>query len=161
MFRRFLAVCMLSAALSAGCTKNDQDYTNIAADFTLQDLNGKNVTLSDFKGKPVLLDFWATWCPPCRASIPGIEKLHKTFSDKGLVVLGISLDDGGWDAVKAFRAEYGMTYSVLKGNEDVAGKYLVRSIPTMIVVDKQGKVIKRYMGFGNDEELEKDIRNIL
>ena len=164
MFRRTLALPVMAvifALLLFGCTKKEQAGGAVATDFSLQDLNGKTVKLSDFKGKTVLLDFWATWCPPCRASIPGIEKLHKAYREKGLVVLGISLDEGGWDAVNAFRTEYGMTYSVLKGNEDVSVQYMVRSIPTLIVVDKQGIVARRYLGFGNEDELEKDIKNIL
>jgi len=167
MFRKVLilacgSIVVLAATLFPGCTKKEETGSKAAADFTLQDMDGKNVSLSDFKGKPLLIDFWATWCPPCRASIPGIQKLHKTYGDKGLVVLGISLDDSSsWDGVKAFRTEYGITYSVLKGTEDVAAKYLVRSIPTLIIVDKQGNMTKRYLGYGNDEEIENEIKNLL
>ncbi len=162
MFKRFFAVAVLMTAILFACTdKTAQSSGAVASDFTLQDLNGKNVKLSDYKGRVVLLDFWATWCPPCRASIPAIEKIHKAYKDKGLVVLAVSLDEGGWDAVKSFITEYGITYIVLKGTEDVAVNYMVRTIPMLLVLDKQGRISKRYLGFGNEEDLENDIKAIL
>jgi thiol-disulfide isomerase/thioredoxin len=160
MFRKVLVLSIMVVALFFGCTtKNERSAA--ASDFTLQDLNGKTVKLSDFKGKPVLIDFWATWCPPCRASIPGIEKLHKTYSGRGLVVLGVSLDQGGWDSVKSFAAEAGITYTVLKGTDDVASQYQVRTIPMLVIMNKEGKIVKRYLGVGEDDELEKDIKSVL
>ncbi|MGE5173017.1 MAG: TlpA disulfide reductase family protein [Betaproteobacteria bacterium] len=162
MFKRFFAVSVLIIATLFACTeKSAQSGGAVASDFTLQDLNGKNVKLSDYKGKVVLLDFWATWCPPCRASIPAIEKIHKMYKDKGLVVLAVSLDDGGWDSVKSFITEYGITYTVLKGTEDVAVNYMVRTIPMLLVLDKQGRISKRYLGFGDEEDLENDIKAVL
>ena len=113
------------------------------------------------KGKAYLVEFWATWCPPCRASVPGIEKIYESFKDKGVVVLAVSMDDGGWDAVQSFVKENGIKYTVLKGNEDVAQKYQVRSIPMLLVLDKEGKISKRYLGFGSDEDLDRDIKAIL
>jgi len=157
MFRKAFFVSIMAAALLFGCTARNETSAG-ASDFKLQDLNGKTVKLSDFKGKPVLLDFWATWCPPCRASIPGIESLHKKYSGKGLVVLSISLDDGDWDSVKSFSAEAGITYPVLKGTEDVSSQFQVRTIPLVIIIDKEGKIVKRYLGFGDDDALEKDVK---
>ncbi len=162
MFKRFFAVSALIMAILFACTnRNGQSGGTSASDFTLQDLNGKNIKLSDYKGKVVLLDFWATWCPPCRASIPSIEKIYKTYKDKGLVVLAVSLDEGGWDSVKSFIAEYGITYTVLKGTEDVAVNYQVRTIPMLLVLDKEGRISKRYLGFGSEEDLESDIKAVL
>jgi len=161
MFKKFLILSAIAVALLTGCTKSDGSGAPAASDFSLQDLNGKTVKLSDFKGKPVLIDFWATWCPPCRASIPAVEKLYKTYSSKGLVVLGVSLDQGGWDSVKAFATEYGITYSVLKGTEDVASQYQVRTIPMLVIMDKDGKIVKRYIGMGDDDALDKDIQAVL
>lgn len=159
MFRKTLVLSILVMALF-GCTARN-DTSAAASDFKLQDLNGKTVKLSDFKGKAVLIDFWATWCPPCREAIPGIEKLYKTYSGKGLVVLGISLDEGDWDSVKSFATERGITYPVLKGTEDVASRFQVRTIPMMVIINKEGKIVKRYLGLGDDDELEKDIKAVL
>ena len=161
MFKKILAASIVAMALFFGCTKASQTGGAMAADFTLQDLSGKDVKLSDMKGKVVVLEFWATWCPPCRASIPGIEKLYEAYKDKGVVVLAVSMDEGGWDAVQSFVKEYGIKYTVLKGNEDVAVKYQVRSIPMLLVLDKEGKISKRYLGFGSDEDIEQDIKAIL
>jgi thiol-disulfide isomerase/thioredoxin len=161
MFRQFLATAVFLALILTGCTDSNKRADAGAADFNLQDMNGRNVKLSDYRGKVVVLDFWATWCPPCRASIPGLEKLHKTYKDKGLVVLAVSLDQGGWDDVKTFLSEYGVTYTVLQGTDDVSELYQVRTIPMILVVDKAGKITKRYLGYGNEEDLEKDIKAVL
>jgi len=162
MVRRFIVFSFLTLIFFSGCTKTEkQAGSSTAPNFTLQDLSGKNVALSDLKGKVVLLDFWATWCPPCRASIPGIERLHKTYSSKGLVVLGISLDDGDWDSVKKFAKEAGMTYPVLKSTDEVASKYSVRTIPLVVLVNKEGVVAKQILGYGSDEELENEIKALL
>lgn len=164
MFKKTTAVfIVLFLIILAGCTdkRGKSAPQGIAPDFTLQDLDGKTVSLSDFRGKVVVLDFWATWCPPCRASIPGLERLHRTYSQKGLVLLAVSLDEGGWEDVKSFRTEYGISYTILKGTEDVASKYLVRSIPMLVVIDREGRERKRLIGFGAEEELEKEIKALL
>jgi len=162
MAGKILAVSAILVLLLS-CTDNVPKSRGTAAtDFTLQELNGgKNVALSDMKGKVVLLEFWATWCPPCRASVPGIERLYERYKDKGVMVLAVSMDDGGWDTVQAFVKENGIKYMVLKGNDDVAEKYQVRSIPMLVVIDKEGKIVKRYLGFGSDEDVERDIKAVL
>jgi peroxiredoxin len=158
LVKRFFVLSIIAMALLAGCTDRGAHLDSMAADFSLQDMSGKTIKLSDYKGKVVLLEFWATWCPPCRASVPGLEKLHKAYKDKGLVLLAVSMDEGGWDEVRSFIKESGITYTILKGTEDVAKKYQVRSIPMMLVLDKEGKISKRYLGMGSDEDLEKDIK---
>ncbi len=160
MYRKFTVLAVFVVALLSSCTQGEVAVAT-AADFKLQDLDGKTVKLSDFKGKPVLIDFWATWCPPCRAAIPEIQKLHKTYSSKGLVVLGISTDQGGWDEVKSFAGEYGITYRILKGTDDILDSYQVRTIPMVVLLNKEGRIVKRYLGFGGDDELEKDVKSIL
>ncbi len=160
MSRKIVPLVIIILMALLGCTRTSEK-NGMAADFKLEDLSGKTVRLSDFRGKPVLLEFWATWCPPCREAIPGIEKLHETYASKGLVVLGVSLDQGGWNAVKAFVKEQGMTYPVLKGTDEVSSDYQVRTIPMMVVIDKSGKVVKRHLGLGGDDELEKDIKAVL
>lgn len=159
MFKKCIFVLVAVLALQTGCTKSKQ--TDTAADFTLQDMSGKSVKLSDYKGKVVLLEFWATWCPPCRATVPGLEKLHNNYKDKGLVVLAVSMDEGGWDEVKSFISEHRITYAVLKGTDDVAAQYQVRSIPLILILNKEGRISKRYLGAGGDEDLEQDIKSIL
>jgi thiol-disulfide isomerase/thioredoxin len=158
LVKRIVVLLIVVIALLAGCTDRGGQSDTVAYDFSLKDMSGKTVRLSDYKGKVVLLEFWATWCPPCRASVPGLEKLHKAYKDKGLVLLAVSMDEGGWDEVQSYVKESGITYTVLKGTEDVATKYQVRSIPMMLVLNKEGKITKRYLGMGSDEDLEKDIK---
>ncbi len=162
MLRKYLASSVIVLAVLFGCTnKGASSGGNVAADFTLQDLNGNNVRLSDYRGKVVLLEFWATWCPPCRASIPGIEKLYNDYKNKGLVVLAVSVDEDGWDQVRSFISSNGISYTVLKGDNDVEKNYQVRTIPMMLILDKDGRISKRYLGFGNEEDLDKDVKAIL
>jgi peroxiredoxin len=158
MVKRFVVLSIVAIALLAGCTDHGAQSDTMASDFSLQDMSGKTIRLSDYKGKVVLLEFWATWCPPCRASVPGLQKLHNAYKDKGLVLLAVSMDEGGEDEVRSFIRESGITYTVLKGTEDVAMKYEVRSIPMMLVLNKEGRIAKRYLGMGSDEDLEKDIK---
>jgi len=162
MLKRLVILTIVVMTLAAGCTdKGSQQGTLAASDFSLQDTNGKTVRLSDQKGKVVLLEFWATWCPPCRESVPGLEKLHKTYKDKGLVVLAVSMDVGGWDEVKSFVSERHISYTVLKGTEDVADAYRVRAIPMMMILNKEGNIAKRYLGMASDEEVDADIKALL
>jgi peroxiredoxin len=162
MLKRYIIPAIVVMALAAGCTdKGAQPGSLAAPDFTLQDMSGKTVKLSDQRGKVVLLEFWATWCPPCRAAVPGLEQLHKAYKDKGLVVLAVSMDQGGWDEVKSFVAEQHITYTVLKATDAVAEQYQVRSIPMTLILNKEGKISRRYLGMGSDEELERDVKAVL
>src|ERR1035437_1436438 len=94
-----------------------------APDFALKDADGKTVRLSDYKGKVVLLDFWATWCGPCRIEIPWFMEMQRQNKDRGFEVLGVAMDDEGWEAVKPFLTEMKMNYRVVVGNDDTARKY--------------------------------------
>ena len=161
--KRVVLIVLLLAAVAIGCTTDTVAPPDASTpfDFALQDMSGKTVKLSDYKGKVVLLEFWATWCPPCRESVPGLKKLHNAYKEKGLVVLAVSVDQGGWDEVKSFIAQQGITYRVLKGTDDVSMQYRVRSIPMSLLVNREGKIAKRYLGGGYDEELERDVKAIL
>ena len=118
-----------------------------AKDFTLKDLKGNDVSLSDYNGKVVLLNFWATWCPPCRSEMPSIEKLHKKYSDKGLVVLAVATDRKGEEIVKPFVDEKGLTFTVLiDSSADVSDSYGVIGLPTTYVIGRDGTILEKEMG---------------
>jgi peroxiredoxin/outer membrane lipoprotein-sorting protein len=122
-----------------------------APDFSLQSLEGKTYKLSDLKGKVLLLDFWATWCPPCREELPIIEKLHKEFSGKGLVVLGIN--DENKATVQQFVKQQKLTFTnLLDSGGAVARAYKVTAIPRVILIDKDGKIVKDITGYSPENE---------
>jgi thiol-disulfide isomerase/thioredoxin len=128
-----------------------------APDFTLRDLEGKEVRLSELRGKAVLLDFWATWCAPCRAVMPVVELLHREFKDKGLAVFGV--DDEDPQVVGKFLQKFGYTLpTLLDPDKQVASKFEVGGIPTTILIDKQGKIALFKIESGTYEELRDALR---
>ena len=134
----------------------------VAPAWQLKDLDGNTVKLSDFKGKVVILDFWATWCPPCRKEIPGFIALQKKYADKGVTVVGVSLDEGGAAAVKSFAKQNGMNYPVVLGDQNIAMAYGgIQSIPTTFVIDKDGNVAAVHEGYSEPSEFEADLKKLL
>lgn len=161
MRNKLIMVIVLLAALG-GCTRQEKtSVISAAPDFTLKDLGGKAVHLAELKGKVVLVEFWATWCPPCRESIPGMERLHKAYQAKGLVVLGVSMDTSGLDEIRSFAKDFGISYPVLMADEEVAAKYMVRAIPVVYIVNKEGMIARQYLGGAEEGDLEKDIKALL
>lgn len=126
------------------------------------DVNGKPIQSSDFAGKIVLLDFWATWCAPCRAEIPIFIDLQNRFGKDGFVVVGISVDTVGPDAVRQFMNDLGMNYPVIftssKLEADLGG---IPSIPTAFVIDRENNIIERHVGFGDPEFWEKELAPLI
>jgi thiol-disulfide isomerase/thioredoxin len=133
-----------------------------APDFMLKDLSQKKVKLTDFKGKVVVLNFFATWCPPCRAEIPELNKLYRLHKEKGLVVLGVSLDmDLPPQGVTTFVKDMKINYPVLMGTADLAEKYQVNGVPTTILINREGKAQNRYDGLVPASRFEKDLSSLL
>lgn len=140
--------------------------------FTLRDTHGRKVSLSDYKGKAVVLDFWATWCAPCKIEIPWLEKLRDQYASQGLEVLGISEDDLDLDDQKALLKEkkditdsatkLGINYPVLFDDAKVADPYGgVDALPTTFYVDRNGKVIAATVGLVDRDEIEANIKKAL
>jgi len=133
-----------------------------APDFNLTGIDAKPVTISRFKGKVVLLDFWATWCPPCREEIPGLVELQKRYGKQGLVVIGLSLDQGGRNEVVDFAKQMKINYSVALATEDVVRKYGgVSAIPTTFLINRRGEIVKHYVGYQQRAVFETDIKTAL
>jgi cytochrome c biogenesis protein CcmG/thiol:disulfide interchange protein DsbE len=146
-------ICFLGCfSLNFGCEK-DVGAGPVAPDFSLPDLSGKLCTLSAYKGNVVVLDFWATWCPPCRMSLPEMVELQKKFKDKGLVILGVSLDDPRQANDKyllAFKEKFGINYTILRYDGKVIRDYFgFKSpvIPTIFVIDREGKIRNKHEGY--------------
>jgi len=133
-----------------------------APSFTLQDLNGKQVSLSDFKGKVVILDFWATWCPPCVKEIPHFIALYEQYKDQGFAIVGISVDRGGISVVKSFARKYRVNYPILMTDGRVDKAYGgIPSIPTTFVIDSAGNIRQKYVGYRDKAIFEADIKALL
>ena len=133
-----------------------------APPFKLLDLNGSEVSLSDFNDKIIILDFWATWCPPCVKEIPHFIELYKEYKDQGLAILGISVDRQGIGIVKAFKQKYKINYPILMANNQVVKAYgNIRGIPTTFVIDPAGKILRMYVGYRDKAVFEADIKAIL
>ena len=134
-----------------------------APEFALQSLDGKTVHLSDYRGKAVVVNFWATWCQPCRVEMPWFVELQKQYGPEGLQILGISADeDISADEVGKFTKEMGINYPVLLGKENVAQAYGgIQFLPVTVYVDRDGKIVDKVFGLKGRGEIEADIKAAL
>jgi len=140
----------------------DAAASSKAPAWVLQDVDGKTVKSSDFAGKVVILDFWATWCPPCKAEIPGFIDLQKKYGDKGVEVIGISLDQEGPSAVKPFMKQLGMNYPVVMGDDKIVQDFSdIEAIPTTFIIDRSGNVVSKHVGYGDEEGFETEIKPLI
>ncbi|HUI29994.1 MAG TPA: TlpA disulfide reductase family protein [Candidatus Acidoferrales bacterium] len=134
----------------------------IAPDFTLTSIDGKTIKLSDYRGKVVILDFWATWCAPCKAEIPDFIKLSSQYKSHDFQMLGVSLDEGGLKEVAPFMKQLGMNYPVVLGTEEVVSAYGgIRGIPTTFVIDKNGFVRAVFEGYRDATVFENLVKQLL
>ena len=131
------------------------------SEFKLPDLNGHDWKLTDYRGKVVLLNFWATWCPPCRSETPGLVRLAQTNAARGVQVVGIAMDEDGADPVRKFVGAYKVPYPILLPPENSSLFSAVSSLPTTLLIDKYGKVAKRYMGAVSEAQFQRDIDRVL
>ena len=132
-----------------------------APDFTLSDSKGASVRLSDYKGRVVLLDFWATWCHGCNIEIPWYMEFQQKYKDKGLAVIGVAMDDDGWKSVRPFSDEKKINYMIVVENEGLAKEYGVNALPVTLLIDRNGKIAESHAGMVDKKSFEKDIRTLL
>jgi peroxiredoxin len=133
-----------------------------APEFNLKDANGQTVHLSDYKGKVVLLDFWATWCGPCKIEIPWFMEFEQQLKDRGFAVVGVSMDEDGWNVVKPYIQQYKVNYRILLGNDQVGEIYGgVESLPTTFLIDRQGKIASVHIGLSGKDEFKNAINQLL
>lgn len=133
-----------------------------APDFELTSLDGRRVKLSDFRGKAVLLNFWATWCSPCKVEMPWFVDLQNKYGNDGLVVLGVALDDTDSDKIAKFASEMGVNYPVLLGTDKVSEDYgNVQYLPTSFYIDRDGKIVGKGTGLLARSEVEQNVQKAL
>ena len=168
MLPRLLLITALAALVGCvGTTKavspvKPESQRKKAPEFTLKDSNGQLVKLSDFKGKVVVLNFWATWCGPCKIEIPWFIDFETRLKDQGFAVLGIAMDDDGWDAVKPYITAKKVNYRVMMGDDSIANLYGgVESLPTTFILDREGRIARTHVGLVSKSEYENDIQELL
>lgn len=132
-----------------------QDYPN-APDFSLKDLEGEKLSLADFEGKVLFINFWATWCPPCRQEIPGFIEVYEKYKADGMAIIGVSLDRKGAKVVVDFAEKLKITYPLAMADEDIVQDYRPgQYIPSTIVIDREGRIRDKHVGFLDKDALEK------
>src|SRR5579884_45555 len=134
-----------------------------APEFTLKDSNGASVSLSEYRGRVVLLDFWATWCGPCKIEIPWFMEFEQTYKNRGFAVVGVSMDDDGWEVVKPYIQSHKMNYRVLLGNDHIGSLYGgVDSLPTTFLIDRDGRIAAVHVGLSRSkDEFRNEIEHLL
>jgi thiol-disulfide isomerase/thioredoxin len=130
--------------------------------FNVRTLEGKPLRLADLKNKPVILDFWATWCGPCRASMPHLSSMQSRYEKQGLSVVGMSVDDGGPQNVKKFANQLGVKFTLAMANDEILDAYgPIRSIPTTFFINRKGDIVRRVVGYIDGETMEDYVKEIL
>jgi peroxiredoxin len=156
-----LAACGSSKPVKAASPKSAKDRKP-APEFALKDADGRTVRLSDYRGKVVMLNFWATWCGPCKMEIPWFMDFQRKHKDRGFAIIGVSMDDEGWEAVKPFVNEFGVNYRIVLGNDEVAQAYGgVEALPTTFFIDREGNIASRHVGLAAKSDFEDDIEQLL
>lgn len=163
----YILVFLISCLLSQGCDNQQKEYdAQSAPNFTLQDLSGKEVSLRQHKGKIVLLDFWATWCAPCRRTIPELVRIQEKYRDQGLIILGISVDDPqriGVKSLLAFKKQFKINYSILRADHNVTRAYFRTGqipLPTLFIIDREGRVVDSIAG-NNPRAVERSLNKLI
>ena len=154
----FVFVLVLASGMAYAVEEGEK-----APDFSLLNLSQEKVRLSDYQGKVIILDFWATRCPPCVKEIPHFVELQREWADKGVQIIGTSLDrQGELNMLKAFVKEYEINYPILLYDEITLKKYSpIKFIPTTFVIDKEGKIYKKYIGYREKKIFEEDIKKLV
>jgi len=156
-----LASCSRPSSLPTGELRSEGQRKQ-APNFSLKDADGNAVNLSDYRGKVVLVNFWATWCGPCEAEIPWFIEFEKKYKDQGFAVLGVSMDDDGWKSVRPYVASHKINYRVMIGSEVVSQQFgEIESLPTSFVLDREGRIASNHIGLVDKVDYQNEIVKLL
>jgi peroxiredoxin len=166
MFRTLVGLAIVGTLLiGAGVQPTDLtaagNARKMAPNFSLDDSHGKTIQLSDFRGRVVLLDFWATWCHGCKTEIPWYMEFDNKYKENGLAVIGVSMDEDGWKSVKPFVAEHKINYPIVVGNQELGKLYSVETLPVTLLIDRDGKIAEAHMGMVEKAAFENEIKALL
>jgi len=133
-----------------------------APSFSVRTLEGRSLRLADLRKKPVIVDFWATWCGPCRASMPHLSTMQTRYEKQGLTVIGLSVDENGPQGVRKFADKLGVKFTLAMANDDVLDAYgPIRSIPTTFFINRKGDIVRRVVGYIDGETMEGYVKEII
>ena len=134
----------------------------MAPDFQLASIDGRQVKLSDYRGKAVLLNFWASWCGPCKVEMPWFTELQDRYRQQGLEVIGVAADNEGSDKIKNFVEKMHVKYTILLGTDQVSDAYGgIQGLPTSFYIDRDGRIVKQVAGLISEDEIEANIKKAL
>ena len=157
--------CSLISFLVWGCSPQEEpaeSNASVAPDFALDDVEGRIYRLSDFRGDVVILNFFATWCAPCRKEVPDLVRLHQAFAGEGLQIIGVSLDEDGDTVLKPFIKQYGITYQIVLATEKTIFDYGgMQAIPSTFLIDHRGSINEHFVGLAPGYQLESSVRRLL
>lgn len=153
---------MLGGTFGASMLASAESDRNTAPSFAVRTFDGRTLRSSELRGKPVIIDFWATWCRPCRAGMPHLSAIQERYRAKGLVVIGLSVDDGEASGVRHFAEQLGVKFRVGMADEQVLDDYgPIRSIPTTVFIDRKGEMVRRVVGYIDEETMDGYAKEIL
>jgi peroxiredoxin len=145
-----------------GASADPKQQAKVAPDFELKSLDGRSAKLSDYRGKIVLLNFWATWCAPCRVEMPALMALYEKYRPQGMEIVGVSMDDGSQERVEKFVNEMKINYPILLGNSSVADNYGgLRLLPQTVFIARDGRIVQTTIGMRSRKDFETIIEQLL
>jgi peroxiredoxin len=134
----------------------------MAPELSLPDRSGRTIRLADYRGQVVLVNFWATWCAPCRREIPWLMALEQTYGSRGLRVVGVSLDEDGWPAVETFVADHAIGYPIVLGNDEVSARFGgINALPTTLLIDREGRIAVTHTGLIDQSEIDAQVAQLI